>query len=92
MFLNFTGMLLVLFYWARLKVRKYWVFFFKIIKIRKFDFVFKGPVFVILFLSQDKYITNRTINDKSVHGVLGTQTRDGRMVGADKSSELRQHP
>ena len=50
MFLNFTGMLLVLFYWARLKVRKYWVFFFKIIKIRKFDFVFKGPVFVIFVL------------------------------------------
>ena len=32
------------------------------------------------------------INDKSVDGVLGTRTRDSRMVGADKSTELWRHP
>ena len=31
-------------------------------------------------------------NDKSVDGVLGTRTRDGRMVGADESSELWRYP
>ena len=29
---------------------------------------------------------------KSVDGVLGTQTRGGRMVGADESTELWRHP
>ena len=29
---------------------------------------------------------------KSVDGVLGTQTRGGRMVGADDSTELWLHP
>ena len=29
-----------------------------------------------------------TINDKSVDGVLGTQTRGGRMVGTYESTEL----
>ena len=33
-----------------------------------------------------------TINDKSVDGVLGTQTWGGRMVGADKSTEQWGHP
>ena len=29
---------------------------------------------------------------KSIDGVLGTQTRGGRMVGTDKSTELWRHP
>ena len=33
-----------------------------------------------------------TINDKSVDGVLGTQTRGGRMVGTDESTELWRPP
>ena len=58
--------------------------------------VFKnGPnlasfLFYFRFL-HDKYNTN-TINDKSVDGVLGTQTCGGRMVGAEKSTELWLHP
>ena len=32
--------------------------------------------------SRNKYSTNLTINDKSIDGVLGTQTWGGRMVGA----------
>ena len=44
------------------------------------------------FFSYDKYSTNLTINDKSVIGVLGTQTRGGKMVGTDKSTELWRHP
>ena len=43
------------------------------------------------FFSHDKYSTN-TVNEKSVDGVLGTQTRGGRMVGADESTELWRHP
>ena len=35
---------------GKAKSTKILVFFFKIIKIRKFDFVFKGPVFVIFVL------------------------------------------
>ena len=47
------------------------------------------PLFVLFsFLSHDKYSTNLTINYKSIDGVLGTQTRGGRMVGADGSTEL----
>ena len=40
----------------------------------------------------DKYSTNLTLDEKSVDGVLGTQTRGSRMVGAVKSTELWQHP
>ena len=36
----------------------------------------------------DKYSTNLTINDKSVDGMLGSQTRGGRMEGTDESTEL----
>jgi len=43
------------------------------------------------FFLHDKYSTN-TLNDKSIDGAPGIQTRDGRMVGADKSTELYQHP
>ena len=32
------------------------------------------------------------MNDKSVNGVLGSQTRGSRMEGADESTELWQHP
>ena len=48
------------------------------------------PIFFCLFsfFSHDKYSTNLTINDKSVHGVLGTQTGSSRMVGAGESAEL----
>ena len=38
--------------------------------------------------SYDKCSTNLTLNDKSVDGVLGTQTQGGRMVGEDESTEL----
>ena len=38
------------------------------------------------------FSTNLTINYKSVDGVLGTQAQGGRMVGADKSTELWRHP
>ena len=48
------------------------------------------PIFGLF--SYDKYSTNLTINDKSVDGVLGTQTRGGRMVGADEFTELWRHP
>ena len=40
------------------------------------------------FFSHDKYRTSTVVNDKSVDGVPGTQTRGSRMVGADKSTEL----
>ena len=36
--------------------------------------------------------TNFTINDKSIDGVLGSQTRGGMMEGADESTELWRHP
>ena len=50
------------------------------------------PLFILfLFFSQDKYSTN-TIYDKSIDGVLGTQTQGGRMVGADDSTDLWRHP
>ena len=42
---------------------------------------------LFLFFLHDKYSTN-TINDKSVDGVLGTQTQGDRMVGTDESTEL----
>ena len=32
----------------------------------------------VLFTIKEKYGTNLTINDKSVDGVLGTRTQDGR--------------
>ena len=35
---------------------------------------------------------NTTINDKSVDGVLGTETQYSMMEGADKSNELWLHP
>ena len=38
------------------------------------------------------FYTNQIQIDKSVDGVLGTQTRGGRMDGVDKSTELWCHP
>ena len=40
------------------------------------------------FFPHDKNITNLTINYKNIDGSLGTQTRGGRMVGKDESTEL----
>ena len=50
------------------------------------------PLLFIFIFSHDKYNTNLTINGKSVDDVLGTRTLGGRMVGADKSTELWRHP
>ena len=50
------------------------------------------PFCLFSFVSHDKYSTNLSINDKSVDGVLGTQTWGGRMVGADESTELWRPP
>ena len=41
---------------------------------------------------QYKYSTNLSINNESIDCLLGTRTRGGRMVGADKSTELHRHP
>ena len=41
------------------------------------------------FFLHDKYIT---INDKSIDGVLGTQTRGGRMVGPEESTQQWRPP
>ena len=51
------------------------------------------PVSFCLFsvFSHGKYITN-TMNDKIIDGVLGTWTWGGKMVVADKSTELWWHP
>ena len=55
--------------------------------------VFKnGPIpasfCLFSWFSNDKYGTNLTTNDKSVSDLLGTQTRGGRIVGADEATEL----
>ena len=44
------------------------------------------------FFSHDKYSTNLTLSDTSIDEVLGTRTRDGRMVGSEESIELWRHP
>ena len=41
--------------------------------------------------ARTKYSTNLTINDKSIDGVLGSQTQGGRMEGADESTEQWRH-
>ena len=46
-----------------------------------------GLFCLYLFFSHDKYSKNLTIHFNSVDGVLGTQTRGGRMVGTDESTE-----
>ena len=38
------------------------------------------------------HMTNLTIHDKSIDGLLGTQTWGSMMVGADESTELWHHP
>ena len=60
-------------------------------KITKCFFKWQKPGLFLFFRYFNKYSTNLTINDKSVAGMLGTQTRGGRMVGADESTELWQH-
>ena len=47
-----------------------------------------GHFCLFLFISLDKNSTNLNINNKSVDGVLGTQTWGSRMVGARESIEL----
>ena len=49
-------------------------------------------LFSFFYTTQDKYSTNFTVNDKSIDGVLGSQTRGGIMEGADESTELWRHP
>ena len=46
------------------------------------------PLFVYFRSFHNANIEQIDCNDKSVDGVLGTQTRGGRMVGTDKSTEL----
>ena len=55
------------------------------------------PLFCLFLLfshvaNTNTYGINLTINDKSVDGVLGSQTRGGRMESADDSTELLWHP
>ena len=52
------------------------------------------PTIFVYFRSfnRKKCSTVLTLNNKSVDGVLGTQTRGGNMVGADESIELWWHP
>ena len=50
-----------------------------------------GLIWFIFILFTWQNSTN-TIHDKSIDGVLGTRSRGGRMVGADKSTELWWHP
>ena len=53
----------------------------------------KPGLFLFIFRSfHTTNIAQKTIDDKSVDGVLGTQTLGGRMVGTDKSTELWRHP
>ena len=49
-------------------------------------------IFVLFSHLMDKYSTNLTVNDKSVDGVLGSQTQGSTMGGADESTELWRHP
>ena len=46
------------------------------------------PLFVYFRSFHNANIAQIDCNDKSVDGVLGTQTRGGRMVGTDESTEL----
>ena len=48
----------------------------------------KFGLFLLSSFSYVKYSTNMTINDKSIAGVLGTETQCGRMVSADESTDL----
>ena len=54
-----------------------------------------GPllyIFVLFSRCKDKYSTNLTLNDKSIDGVLESQTWGGRTESADESTELWRHP
>ena len=50
------------------------------------------PLFVYFPSFRMRNIAQIDYYDKSVDGVLGTQTRRGRMVGKDESTELWRHP
>ena len=64
-------------------------------EVLKYFFFKNGPnpasFCLFAFFSQGKYSTNTTF-DKSIDTVLVTQTRGGRMVGTDESTELWWHP
>ena len=45
-------------------------------------------LFLFIFVIFTWHIITNTIKDKNIHGVLGTKTQGGRMVCADKSTEL----
>ena len=49
-------------------------------------------IFVLFSHHMDKYSINLTINEKREDGMLGSRTQGGNMEGADKSTELWQHP
>ena len=52
---------------------------------------FNGPNPASFCLFLYFHMTNLTVNNRRIDGVLGTRTRGGRMVGADKSTELLRH-
>ena len=47
---------------------------------------------LVYFRSFHNASTNFIIDDKSIDGILGSQTRGGMMEGADESTELWRHP
>ena len=57
-----------------------------------FKFAKPASFCLFSFFSHDKYCKDLTLNDKSIDGVLWTRTQGGRMVGADESTDLWQHP
>ena len=50
------------------------------------------PLFQFIFVLSTRYNLNSNLNLKSIDGVLGNQTRGGRMEGANESTELQRHP
>ena len=52
-----------------------------------------GQILPLFVYFRSFHMTNmaQMLNDKSVDGVLGTQTRGGRMPSADESTELCRH-
>ena len=63
--------------------------FFLICKAKLGLFLF---IFILFPDRMDKYSTNLTINDKIVNVMLGSETRGGRMEGAEEFTELCRHP
>ena len=52
-------------------------------KLFLFKWAKSASFWLILFVSNDNYSTNLTLNDKSVDVVLGTRTQGSRIVGVD---------